>query len=480
MESESTVITGSETEAIVYLPEELIEENAYEQVERIVNNPAFQGDVRIMSDMHWGPGCIIGFTMPVTDRVVPNTVGFDIGCGVLSFKLTDFEYSLDNTADLQDLDAQIRDVIPLGHQTHSEPVYHIGDNFPWEKFKQNWSQFSSKYLESINSETYHPEQFSPDVSYFKDLCSRIGYRVNNGITAMGTLGGGNHFIEMGTDSSGDVWCTIHSGSRKLGKKIGSYHQERAKQLRYSEAARKHFNSLPERYTKYLKFDLETVSDSDLLEWLQGGKGESFIDSTQIQLESSAEQSEVEAELKQAIPAKQNIDDELTYLEGDEATEYYVDLAFGQLYASESRRCMAQLIAEKLDAEIKTTIESVHNYIDYTDGIIRKGATPAREGEDVVIPLNMSSGTLLAVGKGNPDWNYSVCHGAGRIMSRTEARNTISREKHQEKMGETIATELPQEEAPQAYKEDELIKSMIQPTVTITEHIEPKLSIKAPD
>ena len=158
----------------------------------------------------------------------------------------------------------------------------------------------------------------------------------------------------------------------------------------------------------------------------------------------------------------------------------MDLAFGQTYASESRKTMARLAADAIGADIVDEIEAVHNYIDYEDGIIRKGATPAREGQRVIIPMNMADGTFIACGKGNDEWNQSVCHGAGRVMSRTQAFEDLSEDEHANLMGDTVATELPLDESPMAYKNVQLIKDMIGPTVDIVDHLDPVLNLKSSD
>jgi len=236
----------------------------------------------------------------------------------------------------------------------------------------------------------------------------------------------------------------------------------------------------------VKFDLDEVSDHDLLTWLQGGMGESFVNYEALKAEYAETEDagmieEIGNELKGAIPDHDGEGaDDLAYLEGEEAVEYYVDLAFGQTYASESRKTMARLAADAIGADIVEEIEAVHNYIDYEDGIIRKGATPARDGQRVIIPMNMADGTFIARGKGNDEWNQSVCHGAGRVMSRTQAFEDLSEEEHAEMMGDTVATELPLDEAPGAYKDMQLIKDMIGPTVDIVDHLDPILNLKAPE
>ena len=488
-ESPYTVIDGEYTTAVVFISEENLEDSAREQIQEMVNHPAFRNQVRVMPDAHYGAGCVIGFTMPLTNRVSPNVVGVDEGCGLHSFKLADVPFDITDESDLLEIDELVRDAVPMAYNTHSGGVYHVGEKFPWDEFAEKWGVFAENHLDSeIPLGEYHPDEFDPDVEFYKDLCAKVGYNINDGINSVGTLGKGNHFIEFSiSESDGSLWCTIHSGSRGLGATITEYHQERAEKLRKSDTIREFLNTeIPEDYHQYIKFDMDTVSDEDLLDWLQGGMGESFVDYDLLEdtyggTDEASRISEIGNELKEALTVLDESEgDELAYLEGSEAVEYYVDLAFGQTYASENRKTMAKLIADVLDAQIVDEIEAVHNYIDYEDGIIRKGATPANEGQRAVIPMNMAEGVLVVEGKGNPDWNYSVCHGAGRTMSRNQARDELSKEALQEWMEDVVSTELPIEESPDAYKETALIERSITPSVEIVDKLKPILNLKAPE
>jgi len=483
----TTRIDGEYTHAIVFLPQEEIEEECYNQIQDMVNHPAFQNPVRVMPDSHWGAGAVIGFTMPLTNRVSPNVVGLDQGCGMFTVKLNNFDFDPNNQEDLLEIDERVRDAVPMGREVHSGAAYHMKDDFPWEEFASKWENFAMNHLDdNINFGEYHPDDFNQDIEYFKELCHKVSYDINRAIASVGSCGGGNHFIEFGLDSDGELWLTIHSGSRGIGKSIAEYHQERAERLRNIETSRDALRELPDEYLEYVKFDLDEVSDNDLLKWLQGGMGESFVDYEALKEEyagtdEAGKIEEIGNSLKTAIP-DHNGDgaDDLAYLEDEEAVEYYVDLAFGQTYASESRKTMARLAADAIGADIVDEIEAVHNYIDYEDGIIRKGATPAREGQRVIIPMNMADGTFIACGKGNDEWNQSVCHGAGRVMSRTQAFEDLSEDEHANLMGDTVATELPLDESPMAYKNVQLIKDMIGPTVDIVDHLDPVLNLKSSD
>ena len=483
----TTRIEGDYTEALVFLPEEEIEDSAYEQIQSMVNHPAFRNPVRIQSDCHYSPSCIVGFTMPLSNRVSPSVVSYDIGCGLLSVKLENYGFDPTNEEDLLEIDEIVRDTIPMGRSVNNGAVYHMKNDFPWDEFAHKWETFATNHLDDdIELEKYHPDEFNPDIEYFKKLCQKVRYDLNRSISGVSSLGSGNHFIEFGLDSDEELWVTIHSGSRGMGRAIAEYHEERGERLLNIQEARDALRDLPEEYLKYVKFDLEDVSDNNLLKWLQGSMGESFVDYEALKNEyagtdEAGKIEEIGDNLKTAIPDHNSEQDDPAYLEGEEAVEYYVDLAFGQTYASENRKAMARSIAEALDANIVEEIESVHNYIDYEDGIIRKGATPAREGQDVIIPMNMADGTFLARGKGNEEWNQSVAHGAGRVMSRTQAFEELNKKKHAEMMGETVATELPTDEHPQSYKQTDLILSLIDgSTVDIKDHLEPILNLKAPE
>jgi len=483
----TTRIEGEYTDAVAFLPEEEIEDSAYEQIQSMVNHPAFRNPVRVMADVHYSPSCVVGFTMSLNNRVSPEVVSYDIGCGLLSVKLENYSFDPTNEEDLLELDEIVRDTIPMGRSVNSGSVYHMKDEFPWKEFAHKWETFATNHLDNdINLGEYNPDDFSPGIDYFKSLCNKVKYDLNRGISAIHSLGGGNHFIEFGLDNDGELWVTIHSGSRGMGKAVAEYHERRGERLRNIQGSREALRDLPNEYLNYVKFDLEDVSDNNLLKWLQGSMGESFVDYGALKDEyagtdKAGKIEEIGGSLKAAIPDHDSGQDDLAYLEGEEAVEYYVDLAFGQTYASENRKAMARSIAKALDANIVEEIESVHNYIDYEDGIIRKGATPAREGQDVIIPMNMAEGTFLARGKGNEEWNQSVAHGAGRVMSRTQAFEELSEEKHAEIMGETVATELPLDESPEAYKQTNLLLSLIDgSTVDITDHLEPILNLKAPE
>lgn len=476
-----TRVNGEYTDATIFLPREEIEDGAYEQVQQMVDHPAFRNPVRVMPDMHYGSGAVIGFTMPLSGRVCPNTVGVDQGCGMLAVKIEEYSIDITNEESLLDVDATIRDTVPMGRDVHSRNDYHMRDDFPWDEVSAKWESFTRSNLDDFDLGEYDPQTFEYGIDYFKTHCRKIGYNMTRAINSLGSLGGGNHFIELCTDTKDNLWCVVHSGSRGLGAATAEYHQEQAELSQRAREARNTLRELSDEHLDYIKFDVESVSEQDLMEWLQGAKGESFIEYETLKTaykESEPEKIErIGDALKQAIP-DHNGTDNLAYLDGDDSVEYLADLAFTQTYASESRRRMANLVAKALGGNITDKVESVHNYIDYEDGIIRKGATPARDGQRAIVPMNMSDGSYLVEGHGNDEWNQSCPHGAGRRMSRSSAYERLSQSDMKELMQGTVATKLPLDESPAAYKDETLVTSAMKPTATLIEDLTPILSIKS--
>lgn len=479
-------IDGEYTTAhVMGLDDGNLEENCREQIQEMVNHEAFTNNVRVMPDTHYGAGAVIGFTMPLSGKVIPNIVGVDIGCGMESARLGS-SLSLEG----EELDSRIRDRVPMGYgkdglSAPNREYYHVKDQFPWETVNERLVHFIDLIDSSDDSELQRfLDDGGYDIDYFKDLCQRVGADLNWAINSVGTLGAGNHFIEIGqSDSTGDYWVTIHSGSRNLGANTAEYWQERASHLRQVDAARTTLGDLPAEYLKYVKFDLDAVSDQDLLDWLQGAKGESFVDyeylKDDFEASSPGRIEEIGNELKSAIPDGFDSKESLAYLEDEEAYGYFIDMIFCQQYAVENRKMMAQQVADVLGVDIKESITSTHNFIDFRDGIIRKGATRSHDGERAVVPMNMREGTLVVEGKGNPEWNNSVCHGAGRVMSRREAKESLTLDEAEAVMKDVFTTEIPLDEAPQVYKDAALIEEAIEPTADIVDRFEVVHNIKAP-
>lgn len=476
-------IEGDHNNASVKLPENQIEEECRDQIQEMVNHRAFNGDndIAVMPDTHWGSGAVIGFTMPLKNRVCPNTIGVDIGCGMYAANLGEHD-----NLDLETLDTEIRDKVPMGFDVHNRQSYHFKNDFPWQKCREKAEQFNqNSELPDVDTEY--------GMSYFKNLLEKIGYETGRTINSMGTLGGGNHFIEIGeSQETGDTWCIIHSGSRGVGARIAEYWQNRATEIRNIQSIRDYMKVLTRQIvdgentdlTQYIKFDREN-SDEEILDWLNGAKGESYKKKEEIKEDFEGEAIETVHERLRGLQVTDGGDrnTDLDYLEGEEATGYIKDMIFAQTYASESRQEMMDAVAETVVENIEKgdsfeAIESVHNYIDFTDQTIRKGACSAHVGEKIVIPFNMEYGTLIAEGKGKENWNGSAPHGAGRAMSRTEAKNKYSKEDMENQTEGVYMSKNPVDETPKAYKKPEMVEKAIGETAEVIDRIKPVLSIKA--
>lgn len=448
-------INGEATEAQI-MEAVQVDNDTYEQIGKIADHEAFRNDIRIMPDTHWGKGCVIGFTMPLGDRVVPNTIGVDIGCGMLAFQLKD-----DQLTNLppEIIDEEIRKQIPFGRYVHDEPLLDMKDDFPWNNANIILGEFmNAHYGEYLKDHSDVPEQ-GYSYSYFEDLCEKVGYDEDRAKNSLGTLGGGNHFIELAkSEKDESTWCVIHSGSRGIGKSIAEYWQDRAINDRKGEVS---LDEVPDRYAEYMTDEWKPKAD-EIREDFEGEKIQEMFDA-----------------ISRCISKYGTVENEdLAYLEGENAAGYYVDMIFAQQYASLSRRLMAGLICDVLDTDSVDSIESVHNFIDFEDGIIRKGATSAHEGERIVIPFNMKDGTIICRGKGNEEWNYSAPHGAGRIMGRREAKRKLNMEDVEHEMKGIETTNIPLDEAPHAYKKTKEIEEAISPTAEIIDRLVPIHNLKA--
>ena len=388
-----------------------IEIEAIEQLKELCNQPFVAGcKVRIMPDTHKGASCVIGFTADLGDKVIPNIVGVDIGCGMLTVNLEKIEI------DLEKLDDIIHKFIPSGMNVHEGRVIRFSE---LQNLKCYRSLKNTKRIER----------------------------------SIGTLGGGNHFVEINEGADGIKYLVIHSGSRNLGTQVASIYQN-------------------------LAIDLCS------------GKGDYFVKREKIISEYKADgrRKEIQKALK-ALEALYNdsmpsYPKELCFLSGDYRNDYLNDMNICQEYAVLNRNTMADIILKKLLGKGFNEFESfstTHNYINFKDNIIRKGSISAYEGEKVLIPLNMRDGSIIAIGKGNPDWNYSAPHGAGRIMSRTKAKEKVNLEEFKASMEgifTTSVTEATIDEAPMVYKPKEEILQNISETVDIIEIIKPIYNFKA--
>ena len=400
---------------------ENIESQALETIQKLLDNPVTEGKpVRIMPDTHDGKGIVIGFTMPVGEWVNPNHIGVDIGCGMLCARITSTI-----TPDMyMDIDQRIREVVPMGFEVHSTPFY-CKKNVQKLPFNYKVDSFFGSLSELIAE------------AIRRDYIKKVGMNFELWTNSIGTLGGGNHFIELGrSEKTGHYYLTIHSGSRNFGKRVCDYH---AKNL--------------DGYKKMLAEEVEHIKQTlPKQQW--------------------------EAAIKLA---KKRLQVREVYLTGEAKEEYLKDMYTAQAYASVNRYTMLHLILRAMNWKCGEVIETVHNYINPQDNIIRKGAVSAHEGEKLIIPMNMADGILLCRGKGNKDWNCSAPHGAGRLFSRTAAREQLSMDEFKQRMSAVYSTSVCPEtldESPMAYKPTEEIRSLIEPTVEVLDVIKPVINLKA--
>ena len=398
-----------------------IEQEAIDQINTLMEQPAFSNcKVRIMPDVHAGAGCVIGFTADLGDKVIPNIVGVDIGCGMLTAELGHINKSdssiVDYVTDIdyEKLDNVIRTWIPSGRNVHEKVNY-------------------------ISAELKNLRCYSKLKNV--DWLER----------SIGTLGGGNHFIEIDEGFEGRKYLVIHTGSRNLGKQVADYYQNLAVELMIG------------------KDKLAYEQDKLIAEYKDQGRSSEIQDAIK--------------ELRNAWRNKSNdIPKELCYLTGKYRDDYINDMKFCQRFAKKNRLMIALIIMFRMGWCAIDLFETVHNYIDDSN-MIRKGAISAKLGEKVLIPINMRDGCIIGVGKGNEDWNYSAPHGAGRIMSRNKARESISMESFRESMNGIYTTSVCEstiDESPMAYKPmDEIIEN-IKDTVDISEIIKPVYNFKASD
>lgn len=389
---------------------ENIEPEALNQVCTLIKQPAFADcKVRIMPDVHAGKGCVIGFTADLGDKVIPNIVGVDIGCGMLTAEIGKLDI------DFEKLDRVIRENIPSGRTVRDSEV-----NFP-------------------EIEQLRCKNLLKNMSWLK--CS------------LGTLGDGNHFIEVDEDSDGVKYLIIHTGSRNLGKQVAEI---------YQQIAIESMQGMPK---------LSKESERLVVEYKKSGK--------QKEIQKAL------AELKRKWkPDKLGIPKELCYLTGKNRDNYLHDMKICQEFAAKNRQIIMTMIFSKMEWQIGDNMElfqTIHNYIDYDTNIVRKGAISARLGEKLLIPINMRDGCIIGVGKGNDDWNQSAPHGAGRIMSRSKAKETVSLEEFNQSMEGIYTTSVNAstlDESPMVYKPMDEIVANIEDTVEILKIIKPIYNFKA--
>lgn len=415
-----------------------IEQNAIDQIKEMSNHSLFkETQIRIMPDAHSGKNCVIGTSYNLTNFVSPSHVGCDIGCGIETFimdkNINPNEYAL--------IEHRIRKEIPLGFDINSKRMFEMKD---FIKFMKNgFNACLAQWPEMIDSLVDMSEEG------FSDICKRIGMDESTFYKSIGTLGSGNHFHEIGTTPDGKYTFTIHCGSRNFGVKVFKYWDRIASSMQYDRA----------EYRERIKHIKKTAKNRNDIPRL--------IKEYQDELMS-----------KQAPNG---------YLMGDNMKGYITDMCIAQLYAQYNRNIIAKKTEEIFyhinQAKVVERITSVHNYIDLNDHIIRKGAIRSYEGEKMVVPFNMRDGLAICVGKSNKDWNFSCCHGAGRMMSRSAAKKNLSMDKYKEQMNGIYSTSVCKstiDEAPDAYKPMEEIVDAIQPTCEILYFIKPIINLKATD
>jgi len=429
-------IKGKYTTAKVMIDD--VEPTCTAQIYGFVNHPAFTNPIAIMPDTHAGKGSVIGFTMPMTSKVIANVVGVDISCGMLAINI-----GQNLPIALEQLDHKIRQAIPFGFNTHDNSVINIEKEFPFKEVRGLAHNFSLAYNQQFGTNTYFDGY---DYHWFVQKCHDIGADLGRVIKSLGSLGGGNHFIEVGIDDNKNYWVVIHTGSRNFGKCVCEYWQGMA-----SSVVRKDKQ-------EQLKLRIEEIRK------------------TYTGMEIKTKIKEARADLGLDV----TVSDELQYLEGENAHGYLYDMIFAQKYAQVNRAYIASVIMNILGIQAIDRIETVHNFIDFRDFIIRKGAIRSYINERMIIPFNMRDGILVCEGNSNADWNYSAPHGAGRLMSRAQAKKNIKLENFTEQMKGIYSTSVCQgtlDEAPDAYKDSKVIEQAIEPTAKILFKIKPILNMK---
>lgn len=395
------IIKGKYTNAEIFA--NVIESEAMDQIRELCNQEYLKDcKIAIMPDCHAGAGCTVGTTIKLNNAVCPNTTGVDIGCGMYVVKLGKID------VDFEKLDNVIRTYIPSGMNKHE-----VASN---NNFIKEFNSFAPSYRCKIDRD--------------------------NAERSLGSLGGGNHFVELNKDLEGNIYLVIHSGSRHLGIEVRNYYMERAN----DKSAE--FNKIKE----------------DLIN----------------KLKREGRQREIQNELSKLVRPS-STRSELAYVEGKDFDDYIHDMKLTQRYASLNRMYMASIILSKMGWKGEEYCHTIHNYIDTDNMILRKGSISLQEGEIAIIPINMRDGSLIVRGKGNPDYNYSGPHGAGRLMSRSKAKENISLEEFEESMKGVYTTSVGTstiDEAPQAYKSIDDILPCIEDTCELIDIIEPIYNFKA--
>lgn len=375
-----------------------LDSNVISQIYGMLNYEAFKGEkIRIMPDCHAGKGSVVGFTSTITDKVIPMVVGVDIGCGVDVVKLNE------KSIDFKKLDEVIYNYVPSGFDLRDR---------------------SHKFLNKTR---------------VKDLKCVKNISLTKASLALGSLGGGNHYIEIDKDQEGYLYLVVHSGSRYLGGKVAQTYQDIA------------YKTMEFDYKKGIANKLKKQGkEKDILNVLKSVR-------------------------------MTHIEKELAYLHGENMNNYLYDMDIVQEYAIYNRKAIIDEIVQKMKLTIVDKFTTIHNYIDTKNRILRKGSISAQSGEKLIVPINMRDGAIIGIGKGNAEWNYSAPHGAGRLFSRSEASQLITLEEFQESMEGIYSSSVTQttiDESPMAYKPIDEILEHVTETIDVVEIIKPVYNFKA--
>ena len=395
-------LRGKYNEAKIFT--DVVDEASISQVMLLLNQEFVSGSrIRLMPDIHAGAGCTVGTTMTITDKIVPNLVGVDIGCGMETVKIKETHI------ELQKLDKLIYEKIPSGFCIREK---------------------THRYFEQVNLEELFCYRYIDQKRAEKSL---------------GTLGGGNHFIEANKDGQGNIYIVVHSGSRHLGLEVANYYQEEG------------YKSL-------------------------NGSTQKDIESLVKDLKSQGREREIQKSISALKNTKRtSIPRQLAYVSGGLFDDYIHDMKIIQKYAELNRKAMVDEIEKGMKLHITEQFTTIHNYIDTQAMVLRKGAVSARRGEKLLIPINMRDGSLVCMGKGNDDWNQSAPHGAGRLMSRSKAKESFTVSEFQKQMDGIYTTSVSRDtldECPMAYKGMDDIVNNISDTAEIIQIIKPIYNFKA--
>ena len=397
-------VKGKYNEAKIFT--DVVDSASIAQVQELCNQEFTAGSrIRLMPDIHAGAGCTIGTTMTITDKVVPNLVGGDIGCGMETIRIRETHL------ELQKLDKLIYEKIPSGFGTRAK---------------------AHPYLRQIDLDA---------------LCCAKQVDLLRAEKSIGTLGGGNHFIEVDRDDEGNLYIVVHSGSRHLGLEVAKYYQEEGYKV-------------------------------------LNGTDDASLEAVIAQMKGEGRQKEIQKELKRLKNLKQtSIPRQLAYVSGELFERYIHDMKIVQHFAMLNRQAMMDEIVKGMKLHVEEQFTTIHNYIDTDSMILRKGSVSAQAGEKLLIPINMRDGSLLCLGKGNEDWNFSAPHGAGRLMSRAQAKESFTVSQFKKEMAEIYTTSVSKstlDECPMAYKGMQDILDYIGPTAEVLKIIRPIYNFKAGD